>query len=94
MLTQYFNKFYPPFLGTSKNAVMTQIWIAMIYYLVIAYIKAQTKYSASLHRMTEIFSITLFLKTSLINLLSLDENNLHILDPPQQTPSLQLKLPI
>lgn len=35
------------FLGTSKNAVMTQIWIAMIYYLLVFYIKFQTKFSRS-----------------------------------------------
>ena len=27
------------FLGTSKNAVMSQIWVAMIHYLLIAYLK-------------------------------------------------------
>ena len=27
------------FLGTSKNAVLTQIWLAMCYYLLLAYIK-------------------------------------------------------
>jgi putative transposase len=31
------------FLGTSKNAVMAQIWIAMIYYLVLAYIADTNK---------------------------------------------------
>jgi IS4 transposase len=30
------------FLGTSKNAVMTQIWVAMCYYLLLTYIKYQT----------------------------------------------------
>ena len=35
------------FLGTSKNAVMAQVWIAMIYYLLLAYIKfiSQTRLS-------------------------------------------------
>ena len=27
------------FLGTSENAVMSQIWVAMIHYLLIAYLK-------------------------------------------------------
>ncbi len=36
------------FLGTSKNAVMTQIWVAMSYYLLLTYIKYQTKYAHSL----------------------------------------------
>jgi hypothetical protein len=36
------------FLGASKNAVMTQAWVAMCYYLLLAYIKYQTKYSKSM----------------------------------------------
>jgi len=31
------------FFGTSENAVKTQIWIAMIYYLLLRYIQGQTK---------------------------------------------------
>ncbi|KJJ85559.1 transposase IS4 family protein [Candidatus Omnitrophus magneticus] len=44
------------FLGTSKNAVMSQVWIAMIYYLLLTYIKLQSKYEKSLfylHRIIE-----------------------------------------
>lgn len=36
------------FLGTSKNAVMTQVWVAMIYYLLLAYIKFISKTRLSL----------------------------------------------
>jgi len=36
------------FLGTSKNAVLTQIWVAMCYYLLLSYIKYQTKYAYTL----------------------------------------------
>jgi IS4 transposase len=36
------------FLGTSKNAVLSQIWVAMCYYLLLSYIKPQTKYSGTL----------------------------------------------
>jgi len=36
------------FIGTSKNAVMTQVWIAMILYLLLSFIKFQTKYASSL----------------------------------------------
>jgi len=31
-------------LGTSLNAVLTQIWTAMIYYLLLSYIKFKTSY--------------------------------------------------
>ncbi len=36
------------FLSTSKNAVLTQIWVSMCYYLLLSYIKYQTKYSYTL----------------------------------------------
>ena len=42
------------FLGTSKNAGMTQIWAAMIYYLLLSFIKFQTKCRHSLHELTRI----------------------------------------
>jgi len=42
------------FLGTSKNAVMTQIWVAMIYYLLLRFIKFQTKCSHTMHELTRI----------------------------------------
>jgi len=36
------------FIGTSKNAVMAQVWVAMIYYLLLAYIKFMSKTPLSL----------------------------------------------
>jgi hypothetical protein len=36
------------FLGTSQNAVMTQVWVAMILYLLLSFIKFQTRYAFSL----------------------------------------------
>lgn len=59
------------FLGTSKNAVLTQIWIAMIYYLLLAYIKFQTKYAKSLLELTRIFRETLLVRRHLVDVLSL-----------------------
>lgn len=73
------------FLGTSKNAVLSQIWIAMCYYLLISYIKYQTKYGYSLLEMTRLFSEALFMKRNLIDLLSLDTKLLkRIRDPVEQ----------
>ena len=59
------------FLGTSKNAVLTQIWVAMIYYLLLAYIKFQTKYSKSLLELTRLFRETLLIRRHLVDVLSL-----------------------
>jgi hypothetical protein len=59
------------FMGTSHNAVLTQVWIALIYYLLLAYIKFQTKYGKPLLELTRIVKETLLLRRPLIDLLSL-----------------------
>lgn len=58
------------FLGTSKNAVMSQIWIAMIYFLLLSYLKHQTKYRYSLLNLSRIIQETLFDRRSIIDLLA------------------------
>lgn len=57
------------FLGTSKNAVLTQIWIAMCYYMLLAYVKYQTKYRNSLFYLHRIIKETLLARLTLIDLL-------------------------
>ncbi len=59
------------FLGTSKNAVMTQIWIAMTYYLLLAYIKFQTKYRHTLLQLSRVIREMLFERKNLIDILTL-----------------------
>jgi len=59
------------FLGTSRNAVMTQIWVAMCYYLLLTYIKYQTKYGYSLLQLSRIIRETLFDRKSLVDILTL-----------------------
>lgn len=76
------------FLGTSKNAVMTQIWIAMIYYLLIAYIKFQTKFSKSLLELTRMIREVLMFKRSLIDLLSLDAKTIVRLQTQEFNPQM------
>ena len=65
------------FLGTSKNAVLTQIWVAMLYYLLLAYIKFQTKFRKSLLELTRMVREVLLNRTNLIDLLSLSTRTLH-----------------
>lgn len=57
------------FLGTCRNAVMTQIWIAMCMYLLLAFIKFSNKVSASLQQMIRVLSLNLFAKRDLIALI-------------------------
>jgi transposase len=59
------------FLGTSKNAVLTQIWIAMIYFLLLAWIKFQTKFVGSLLELTRMIEEVLLEPISIIDLLNL-----------------------
>ena len=57
------------FLGTNKNAVLTQIWTAMCYYMLLAYVKYQTKYRNSLFYLHRIIKETLLARLTLIDLL-------------------------
>jgi len=59
------------FYGTSKNAVKTQIWIAISAYVLIAIIKKQLRLEdVSLYTILQILSVTLFEKESLLQLLT------------------------
>jgi hypothetical protein len=57
------------FLGTSKNAVMTQVWAAMILYLLLSFIKYQTRFRASITELMRIFREVLLEKSSMIEYL-------------------------
>ena len=50
---------------------MTQIWVAMIYYLLLAFIKFQTKYSYSMHELAKIIGELLLENVFLIETLRL-----------------------
>ena len=65
------------FLGTSKNAVLSQVWVAMTYYLLLSYIKFQTKFDGSLLELTRMVRETLFTRRTLIDLLSLSPTTLN-----------------
>lgn len=57
------------FLGTSKNAVMTQIWVAMCVYLMLAYLKYLSKTSASMQQILRLLQLNLFIRRDLFALL-------------------------
>ena len=63
------------FVGTSKNAVMTQIWIAMCIYLLIAFIKFQSKLQKSMQQILRLLQVNLFEKRDLMALLRGDPVN-------------------
>ena len=57
------------FVGTSKNAVMTQIWIALCIYLLLAFIKLQSKLKNSMQQLLRLLQLNLFEKRDLLALL-------------------------
>ncbi|WP_295624072.1 IS4 family transposase [uncultured Nitrosomonas sp.] len=57
------------FVGTSKNAVMTQVWIAVCVYLLLAFIKFQSKMSKSMQQILRLLQLNLFEKRDLMALL-------------------------
>ena len=67
------------FLGTSENAVKTQIWIAVCTYVLIAIVKKRLKLSHSLYEILQILSLTMFETTPINQLL---QNPYPISEPP------------
>ncbi|MHB8742695.1 MAG: IS4 family transposase [Sulfuricaulis sp.] len=53
------------FLGTSENAVKTQIWCAVATYVLIAIVKKELQLDASLYTCLQILSVSVFEKTQL-----------------------------
>jgi hypothetical protein len=60
------------FFGTSENAVKTQIWTAVCVYVLVAIIRKRLQLSASLYEILQILSLTMFERTPLNQLLTLN----------------------
>lgn len=70
------------FLGTSENAVKSQIWIAVSVYVLVAIVKKRLNVRASLYEILQILSLTLYEKTPLDQLLTRAVEE-HLLAEPQ-----------
>jgi hypothetical protein len=62
------------FLGTSENAVKTQIWCAVATYVLIAIVKKELQLDASLYTCLQILSVSIFEKTELSCALQIDRS--------------------
>jgi transposase len=71
------------FLGTSKNAVMTQIWIALCVYLLLAFIKFQSTLDKTMRQILQLLQINLFEKRDLYTLLRGDPPETKMINPNQ-----------
>lgn len=58
------------FYGTSRNAVLTQIWIALCVYLILALMKFKSKAAASLQTIVRLLQVNLMEKADLISLIT------------------------
>ena len=74
------------FVGTSANAVKTQIWTAIAAYVLVAIIKKRLNVTASLHAMLQVLSLNLFEKVSLEKLLTQTASYEEIEPPTVQLP--------
>jgi len=73
--------------GTSKNAVLTQIWIAMCTYLLMAWIKFSSRIDRSLQQMIRLLQLNLFDRRDLLSLLRGDPD-----EPPNEPQQIRLRL--
>ena len=73
------------FLGTSRNAILTQVWIAMCVYLLIAYLRFAARLPWTMLRIVRVLAMNLFERRPLLPLLG-DP------DPPDPPPHAQLNL--
>ena len=58
------------FLGTSRNAVLAQVWVAMIYYLLLAYIKFLSRVKHSITELSRRIREAIMHRLDLLELLS------------------------
>ncbi|WP_368356389.1 transposase [Desulfolutivibrio sulfodismutans] len=64
-----------PFLGNSKNAVLSHVYVALIAYLLLAYQKFQSKIGLRLHYLARLVRRNLFQQCERNDLVDLDRNN-------------------
>lgn len=71
-------------LGTSENAVKSEIWIAVSVYVLVAILKKRLKLSASLYEILQILSLTMFERTPLNQLFAHIPPSSAVLENPNQ----------
>jgi len=71
------------FVGTSKNAVLTQIWIALCTYLIVTYLKFIHGLTRSVQQIIRLLQINLFDKREVVPLLRGEPPDRHHIDHRQ-----------
>ena len=73
------------FVGTSKNAVLTQVWIALIVYLLVAFARYSAKEGWTVQRMLRVLQLNLFERKALAQIFNPSP-------PPNQKNQPQMRL--
>lgn len=71
------------FVGTSKNALLSQLWVALIAYLLLSYLKFKSKFAWSLYTLCSILPTNLFSRRNLWDWLNAPFHN-HSNSPPNE----------
>ena len=69
------------FFGTSANAVKTQIWIAIIAYLLVAIAKKKLSLPGNRHTILQVLEVNVFEKRHIIQVVS-DADQPPVIGPP------------
>jgi hypothetical protein len=72
------------FMGTSENAVKTQVWCAVATYVLIAIVKKELQLDASLYTCLQILSVSVFEKTPLLSAFQTDGAQIESTDTSSQ----------
>ena len=74
------------FVGTTRNAVMTQLWIALCMYLILSYIQFANRIAWSSSEILRLLQLNLFERRSLLELLGSENEG-----PPDPSSQLRMK---
>ena len=72
------------FYGVSENAVKTQIWIAVSVYVLVAIARKRLGLESSLYQILQIFSVTIFEKAPILQLIEAFDSQSELLENPNQ----------
>jgi hypothetical protein len=72
------------FYGTSENAVKTQIWIAVLVYVLVAIVRKRLGLEASLYQILQILSVTLFEKVPILQAFQAPDSQDDLVDDGKQ----------
>src|SRR5271166_1467716 len=72
------------FYGISENAVKTQIWIAVSDYVLVAIARKRLGLESSLYQILQIFSVTIFEKVPILQLIEAFDSQSELLDDSNQ----------